>query len=336
MMDKHPPRRKNITAHANWKTPAHRNMWDLEFDPHPSLGYALWPVWRDPLIWFMTVLHLLAYAYFAYSLTVLPLVLCQGWMAGLSSVLPAAVAIQLVWGIKSVYLLDKASTLPLQHHGMLWRIVRTALLSMPFSFAPAWVIGCIAWPIIRINIRGGANFYDQSIVLGQYVQNSLWYIGAKNGSLRSNYADFLELTISQRSRYWDCASEQALRNAALGMIICFLFGAASLAISADATLALFGRYPLTGLSILTFLGFTCIGTICSFTNTTGLGALSILDYLKTERQIRDEPDLPPDHLSRWMIYVPHAMVGSILYALFAYVFLYGLRVSIELCRLAPA
>lgn len=333
-MDKPPCSRKKLSAHANWRTPAHTNMWNLEFDPHPSLGYALGPVWRDPFVWFLSVLHLLAYGYFAYSITVLPQALCHGWTAALLSILPSAVAIQVVWGIKAVYLLDKANSLPRDHHGMLWRIVRTTLLSLPFSFVPAWVIGCIAWPVIRINISGGSNFYDQSIVLGQYVQNSLWYMGAKNGSLRSNYADFLELTISQRSRYWDCASEQSTRNAAMAMIICTLVGAASLAISNDAVINILGRYPLSGLSILSVFGFTAVGGICSLTNTTGIGALSILDYLKAERQIADEPDLPADHLSRWMNYLPHALVGTILYALFAFIFLYGLRVSLDLCRLA--
>lgn len=68
-------------------------MWNLEFDPHPSLGYALGPVWRDPFVWFLSVLHLLAYGYFAYSITVLPQALCHGWTAALLSILPSAVAI---------------------------------------------------------------------------------------------------------------------------------------------------------------------------------------------------------------------------------------------------
>lgn len=329
-MDNKSSKRK-ISAHANWRIPRHSNLWDLDFDPHPSLRYAFGPVWGDPLVWALSALHIFAYGYFGYALATLSMEVCRGWLHALGFALTAALGIQVVWAMKAVVLLDKANSLPRDVVGTLWRIVRTAAISLPFSLVPSWVIGCVAWPVIRINIHGGSHFYDQSIVLGQYVQNSIWYIGAKNGSLRENYVDYLDLTILQRSRYWDCAAEQSYFNTAIAFFACVVLGGLMVYAGDSLVVSLLGLASLSGAHTLLFFAILIVGFIFSVINTTGLGAVSILEYLKNEKQIADESDLQPDQLSRWMVYVPHALAGSVIYLLFLYVFLSALLNQTDLC-----
>lgn len=304
---------KRITAHANWAVPPHRDMFDLDFDPHPSLGYAFAPAWTDPVVVITTVLQLLAYSYFGYSLGIVSTGVCSGFLAGLLYFLPAAAAVQLAWALKAVYLLDKAAPRSGSAAGMAWRVLRTGVMTLPFSFAPAWVIGCLAWPFLRIPLTGGSNFYDQSLVIGQYVQNSLWYIGARQGRLNENLHEFSEMTITNRSRYWDVAAEQNLFNlVALGVVIGVMW-IAYYAVLETATIPLPWGRSVTGFGGLMFFGAILYGFLLALVNTTGLAAISILDYLRSEDVAVSEPDLAVDTAGRWILYLPHALAGAAIY-----------------------
>lgn len=301
-----------ISSYANWQVPDHTDVFDLEFDEHHSLRFALAPTWSDPLIWILSVAHLLAYGYFAYGVVLLFGSIYSGLATGFSHFFVAALALQVVWAAKAVYLLDKASG---RRHRcpVIWRVARTAMLGLPFSFAPAWIMGCLAWPILRINVSGGQTFYDQSVMVGQFVQNTLWYIGARDGSLRDNITAFAGVAIGNRSRYWDAASEQTVLSL-LGLVVAMpvfylllLLGGGFTPLPQQITVL----FP--GVGAILFVALLSAGMVFCIVNTTGLGAISILEYMRTEKQISPEDDLPPDGASRWLLYVPHALVGLLIY-----------------------
>lgn len=313
---------KRLSSHANWKVPSHSGMSDLEFDPHESLAYAFKPTWGDPLIFGLSLLHVFAYGYFAFLVAGLTTLICGGVFYGLLTLLPAAYAIQLVWAVKAVYIMDKASNSASSLLSFVWRVVRTSLLTLVFSYAPAWVVGCLAWPFLRIDVHGGSTFYDQSLVIGQYVQNSAWYIGGRNGSLLENVTEYGEMTIRHRSRYWDAAGEQAVFNVGGFTVLCVLCYVGSYIAGDYASATLFGIFQLTGFAAMVFWGVLALAVFSMIVNTTGLAAISILEFSKLENVLVAEPDLAPDEKKRWMLYLPHAIAGFTLYgALFYLVFI---------------
>jgi len=312
---------RRISAHANWDVPDHTEMFDLNFDPYPSLRNAFIPAWGDPLVFAFSLIQILSYGYFAFTIATLESHFCQNVTRGLLSVAPAALAVQLTWAIKAVFLLDKASDKPASFLSFLWRVVRTSLLTLPFSYMPSWIIGCLAWPVLRIDVHGGSNFYDQSVMIGQYVQNSLWYIGGRNGSLKRNFREYGDLTILHRSRYWDAAGEQSIFNI-LGFIVIFLVSyAVYYFLGNNASIVLFGKYALTGFHVFIFSVFFACGMVMIVVNTTGIAAISILEYTRIEDTAVAEPDLPPDRKARWMLYIPHALAGMALYGIMVFLFL---------------
>jgi len=309
---------ERISSHANWEVPRHVDMNDLEFDPHPSLTYAFVPTWGDPLIFMLSLLQIFAYGYFAFSVAELHNLICHGVLYSLVALFPAAFSIQVCWAVKAAYILDKSSNRQPTFFSFCWRVIRTSALTLPFSYAPAWVIGCLAWPFIRIDVHGGSNFYDQSIMIGQYVQNSLWYVGGRNGTLSENVSEYGEMTILHRSRYWDAAGEQATANVGILVVVVIASYALNYIFGDNASADFFGKYHLSGIHAMVFWGALAIGVLSMIVNTTGLAAVSILEFSKIEDVVVEEPDLPPDIKKTWMLYVPHAIVGAVLYAAFFY------------------
>lgn len=315
-------RRKSLLArlssHANWKVPGHYDMQDLEFDPHDSLVYAFVPTWGDPLIFMLSFLHIFAYGYFAFSVANLDSALCHGVLSALMSLLPAALSIQVCWAIKAAYIMDKASNRRPTFFSFCWRVIRTSALTLPFSYMPAWVIGCFAWPFIRIDVHGGTNFYDHSILIGQYVQNSLWYIGGRNGTLSENVSEYGEMTILHRSRYWDAAGEQTSANIGVLFLVVIATYALHFVFGNNASADFFGKFHLSGINAIIFWGGLAFGVLTMIVNTTGLAAVSILEFSKIENAIVEESDLSPDGKKTWILYIPHAIAGLVIYSFFFY------------------
>lgn len=309
---------RRISAHANWKVPDHTEILDLEFDPYPSLLSAFVPTWGDPLVFAFSLIQLLSYGYFAFTIATLESHFCESAALGLLTILPAAFSVQFTWAIKAVFLLDKSSVNSTTFFSFLWRVLRTSILTLPFSYMPSWIIGCLAWPVIRINVDGGSNFYDQSVMIGQYVQNSLWYIGGRNGSLKQNLHEYSDLTILCRSRYWDAAGEQTFFNIIGFVIILLISYAANSLFGKSANLTLFGKYVLTGMDVFIFYAMFACGLVMILINTTGIAAISILEYSRIEEMAIEEHDLPADRMHRWMLYIPHAIAGIVLYAAMCY------------------
>lgn len=312
---------RRISAHANWKVSNHTEMFDLSFDPYPSLRSAFIPAWSDPLVFVFSLIQILSYGYLAFTIATLENYFCEDVILGLLTVAPAALAVQVTWAIKSVYLLDKASDKSPSVLFFLWRVVRTSILTLPFSYMPSWIIGCLAWPVLRIDVHGGSNFYDQSVMIGQYVQNSLWYIGGRNGSLNCNFREYSDLTILHRSRYWDAAGEQSIFNI-LGFIVAFLILYVGYYFIGDnLSIVFFGLHSLAGFDVFIFSVFFVCGMIMIVVNTTGIAAISILEYTRLEDTAIAEPDLPPDRKARWLLYIPHALAGVVLYVIIVYLVL---------------
>lgn len=298
-----------LSSHANWDVPSAEDIFSQDFDPHHSLVYAFTPTWKDPLVVALSVLQLLAYGYFAHLLGMFPALSCSGVKSAFVALLPAAVAIQLFWGMKAVYLFDKASTRETGLVSIFWRTIRTALLGIPFAYIPTWVIGCFFWPFVRIGLHGGSNFYDASVVVGQYVQNSIWYVGGRQGALLENLHAFGELTIKHRSRYWDAAGEQTTLN-----LVALIFAYIVLMIGSPV----FSETPFSGFYWLILFGACFMGFVFNIVNTTGMSALSLLEYSAKANLATAEPDLTPDDKSRWILYIPHAIAGGVIYAVFFY------------------
>lgn len=310
---------RRISAHANWKVPDHTEMFDLDFDPYPSLRSAFVPTWGDPLVFAFSLIQLLSYGYFAFTIATILKIFCGGVALGFLTVAPAAFAVQLTWAIKAVFLMDKASGKSTSFLSFLWRVIRTSLLTLPFSYMPSWIIGCLAWPLLRIDVHGGSNFYDQSVMIGQYVQNSLWYIGGRSGSLKCNFQEYSDLTILHRSRYWDAAGEQSVFNILGFIAITLIFYGIDYLFGKGANLVLFGKYALTGIEVFTFSSVLACGVVMIVVNTTGIAAISILEYTRIEETAIEEHDLPADRNHRWMLYIPHALVGVVLYGIMVWV-----------------
>lgn len=321
-MNNRPSPLRRLSAHANWDVPKHTGIYDLTFDEHNSLLSSFWPTWRDPLVLGMSLVHLVVYALYIHAVLSLTMEFCRGWMSAIGTFLPYALGVQACWALKAVYLLDKGDqatgSTPIP-----WRVIRCTVLTLPFSFVPSWVIGCLAWPFLRIGISGGSNFYDQSLMIGQYVQNSAWFIGARNGSFRDNLQIYGEMTILNRSRYWDCASEQT--KCTLAVLVLALVIGYVLEVFLGLRLAIHLPYlgQLAGSHAIIFVGAMVWAASLLVVNTTGLGAISILAYCRQEGMVASEADLPPDCRRRWLLYIPHAIVGLVIYGLLAYTLLPG-------------
>lgn len=305
---------ERLSSLANFAVPKHSGLMDLEFDSFRSIRTAIGPAFSDPLILLTSAAQWAAYAsYFWVMLSSIDSG-CATPLSFLGRMLPWALALQVIWGVKAVLLLDKAQS---QRYGMLsaiYRAVRTGFLALPFSFLPAWVIGCLAWPFVPIALHGSGRFYDQALVIGQYVQNSLWYIGGKHGSLGENVDAFCDITITSRSRYWDIAAEATVFN--LGG---FVFAGVLLAIGYVVMRLELGVFPrpsdygvtLPPLSLATMLYLVAVAMSIIVINTSAIAATSILEYCRLTRQVRLEEKLPHDNGSAWARYIPHAIVGSI-------------------------
>ncbi len=315
-MNNRPSPLRRLSAHANWDVPKHTGIYDLTFDEHNSLLSSFWPTWRDPLVLGMSLVHLVAYALYIHAVLSLTMEFCRGWMSAIGTFLPFALGVQACWALKAVYLLDKGdqatASIP-----VIWRVIRCTLLTLPFSLIPSWVIGCLAWPLLRIGISGGSNFYDQSLMIGQYVQNSAWFIGARNGSIRDNLQTYTDMTILNRSRYWDCASEQTKCNLTvlgLALVIGYVL---EVFIGLRLTIDLPYLGSVDGSKAIIFAGAMVWAACLLVINTTGLGAISILAYCRQEGTVAPEADLPADHRRRWLLYIPHAIIGLVIYILLA-------------------
>lgn len=335
MIDEKPIRPlRRLSSMANWRLPSDGDWSDIEFDPYPSLATALPLTWADFFILCLTPVHIAAYAWFGASLLVPPRTLCANPLPALLPIIVSGWAIQLVWAAKAVYLMDKAAPKAAGFFSFLWRGLRTSLLGLPFSFLPAWVIGCLVWPFLRIDLRGGTHFYDFSLLIGQYAQNSVWYVGARQGSVAQNFEAFALITTRNRSRYWDTAAEQGQTNALLGGLVYVAFGilaaASSLLPHASVALGPFRNLePLLAGALVAGIVFGCI---CMVVNTAGLGALSLLEYAKHEEVAADEAPLPVDARSRWLLYLPHAIAGVTVYGALLAVLVDGMMSS---CSLPP-
>lgn len=187
---------RRLSSLANYSVPKHSGLIDLEFDSFRSIRTAIGPAFADPLILVLSVVQWGAYAAFFWIALTSIQVGCATPGAFLVKLLPWALGLQIIWGVKAVLLLDKAQSLRYGMLSAIYRSVRTGILTLPFSFLPAWVIGCLAWPFVPIALHGSGRFYDQALVVGQYVQNSLWYIGGKHGSLGENVDAFCDITIT--------------------------------------------------------------------------------------------------------------------------------------------
>ena len=319
---------RRVASLANWVLPRHTGLFDLEFDPYPSLRNAFAPAMMDVYSIFVTMAQVVGYGYFFLSILSVPSAICKGIGAALLSVLPAIVAVQFLWGMKAVYFFDKASEDTGGFFWGLYRILRTTLLLLPFSCAPSWVIGCVAWPFLRIRASGGFHFYDQSLMIGQYVQNSLWFIGASSGSLRDNIYRFSKLTVENRSRYWDAASEAMVANVVMmtlwGIVFCGIY---FLWFNDGGTLRIMGR-AVPSVTAIAVAYLTVVGFFMAITNSCAMAAISILDFCRKTRQARSEKELPFDERQQWRSFIPHALVGIVVYGV-----LLRVAMSAVTCRL---
>lgn len=315
---------RRVASLANWVLPRHSGLFDLEFDPYPSLRMAFAPAMVDIYSIVVSVAQVIAYGYFFYSLLSLPEAICAGIGPALLSVLPAMLAVQFLWAMKAVYFFDKASEDAGGFFFGLYRIIRTTLLLLPFSFAPSWVIGCLAWPFLRIRASGGFHFYDQSLLIGQYVQNSLWFVGANCGSLRENFHTFSRLTVENRSRYWDAASEAMVAN----LVMMILWGIAFLLIyflgfNDGGSVSVMGRI-IPNMTAIAAIYLTIVGACMSVTNSCAMAAISILEFRRQTHQARSEDALPLDDRQQWRSFIPHALAGVVVYGVLLRVVLVAL------------
>lgn len=319
MRKKQTPLRR-LSGMANWVLPKHSGLFDLEFDRYQSLRAALGPAMTDPFVLVVSLAQIVAYAYFFRTLLLLPDDVCNGLLPSLLQFAVAAVAVQLLWAVKAVYLFEKAAPVGSSVMHAIARIIRTTVITLPFSFIPAWVIGCITWPFLRINAVSGFRFYDQSLLIGQYVQNSMWYIGASQGGVRENLQDFSDITISSRSRYWDAASEAMVLNV-VGMIVlgCVFVVGYMLGVADGAPISVFGRAMPNMVAVL-FAYLTVVGVLITITNTCGIAALSILEFSRNTQAAALETDLHEDQQQQWIRFLPHALVGCVAFAAFMFVF----------------
>ncbi len=320
MRDKQPSSLRRLSGMANWVLPKHSGLFDLEFDRHQSLRAAFGPAMTDPFVLVVSLLQFIAYAYYFGTLLLFPDNVCYALLPTLLHSLSAAVAIQLLWAVKAVYLYEKAAAIGSSVTHLLVRILRTTVFTLPFSFIPAWVIGCLAWPFLRINAISGFRFYDQSLLIGQYVQNSLWYIGASQGGVRENLQDFGDITISSRSRYWDASSEVMVLNV-VGMVVlgCVFAMGYILGIVGAGSVDVLGR-TMPGMVAVLLAYLTTVGILLTVTNTCGIAALSILEFSRNTRVATLETELPEDQQKKWIRFLPHALVGCVAYAGLLFVF----------------
>lgn len=320
-MDKQDRPLRRITGLANWTVPAHSDMFDLEFDAHRSLLAGARAAWADGFAILMSLAQLVAYGYFFYSIWTLPRAVCSGPLAGLLHFIPAAAAVQLAWAIKAVYFMDRAAGSPGGIVSTVARIIRTTVLTLPFSFAPTWIIGGLAWPVLRIGLRGGTNFYDQALMIGQYVQNSLWYVGARRGALSENLAEFSDLTISSRSRYWDIASEATIINVVAMLVLgvgIYVFGLIFVDFKGAVVIA---SREVDNIVLLFGSFFAAVSILLTSTNTSAIGAIALLERARAVSFACLEEYLSPDAMHRWLLYVPHALVALALYGISLFIFL---------------
>jgi len=79
--------------------------------------------------------------------------------------------------------------------------------------------------------------------------------------------------------------------------------------------SLISPLALHGYMAVLFVGIAFWGVSLTLTNTAGIAAISILEFSRQQSMIAEEPDLPIDTRHRWLLYLPHAIAGIVLYAM---------------------
>ncbi len=301
---------RRLSSVSNFDVPKHSGLFDLHFDPYQSIRSALAPAFSDLIVILLSILHMASYAYFIHSVFGLSSVECVTITTFIEKTLPGAILIQLCWSAKSIYLLDKADLDERRSSNYLWRLLRSTILTLPFSYIPSWIIGCMCWPFIPIRLYGDSKFYDHSIVIGHYVQLSLLYMGARNDSFSNNTSAFCDIANTSRSRYWDIFEEAAqidiltmLAFAGLSLVGYFV-----LALDLDTI----GRVAGMGVSEEGFWLFIVVLLSCFVTNivhTSAIAATSILEFSRATRQVTLEDELPAATPFQWAKFLPHMTVG---------------------------
>lgn len=301
---------RRLSSVSNFNVPKHSGLFDLHFDPYQSIKSALAPAFSDLVVVLLSFLHIASYAYFIRSVFGLSSLECVNIVNFFEKTLPGAILIQVLWSAKSIYLLDKAVLDEHQPGNYLVRLFRSTLLTLPFSYIPSWIIGCVCWPFIPIRLYGDGKFYDHSIVIGHYVQLSLLYVGARNDSISNNMSAFCDIANTSRSRYWDIFEEAAQINILLMLAIAGLCGLgyyilplnldsleriADMGVSAD------------GFWLFVFVLLSCL--VINIVHTAAIAATSILEFSRTTRQVLLEEELPVARTFQWAKFLPHMSIG---------------------------
>lgn len=310
---------RRLSSVGNYQVPQHSGFGAPEFDPYQSIRSALVPAFSDPIVILLSVLHMVSYVYFIRSIFGLASVDCVTVESFFAHTLPGAVLIQLLWSVKAIYLLDKAAVDDSLSGNYLVRLLRSTIFTLPFSYIPSWIIGCLCWPFIPIRLYGGAKFYDQSLVIGHYVQLSLLYVGGRNDALSSNLDAFCDIANTSRSRYWDIFGETSALDISLMFLLalpCWL-GYKFVALDLQGIERVVGiGVSQDGFWLFLYVVLTCM--VFNVIHTVAIAAASILEFSRTTRQVSLEKELPPARAFEWARYIPHLGIGAFVLALMVF------------------
>ena len=301
---------RRLSSVGNFEVPKHSGLGDVVFDPHQSIRTALFPAYSDGIVILLSILHMASYVYFLYSVFGLASIDCVTINTFFANTLPGAALIQLFWSAKCTYLLDKAVLDDRPSGNYLIRVLRSTFLTLPFSYIPSWIIGCLCWPFIPIRLYGSAKFYDHSIVIGHFVQASLLYVGGRNDSFANNLEAFCGIANTSRSRYWDIFEESAAFDISLMLLLALPCWLGYMFIDLD--LERIGRLAGVGVSqdgfwLFVFVVLSCL--VFNIIHTVAIAAVSILDFSRTTRQVMTQEELPPARAFEWAKFVPHMAIG---------------------------
>lgn len=309
---------RRLSSVGNFDVPKHSGLGNLVFDPYQSIRTAFLPAYSDGIVVFLSVLHMASYVYFLYSVFGLASLECVTFTTFFAKTLPGAVLIQFFWASKSTYLLDKALLDDRPTGNYLTRLLRSTVLTLPFSYIPSWIIGCLCWPLIPIRLYGSARFYDHSIVIGHYVQTSLLYVGGRSDSFSNNLDAFCDIANTSRSRYWDIFEESAAFDISLTLLLalpCWL-GYQFIELDLEAIQQFVGiGVTQDGFWLFVFIALCCLAF--NIIHTVAIAAVSILEFSRTTRQVAIQQELPPARAFEWATYIPHMAVGALVFVMLA-------------------
>lgn len=309
---------RRLSSVGNFDVPKHSGLGDVVFDPHQSIRTALFPAYSDGIVILLSILHMVSYVYFLYSVFGLASLECVTLTTFFAKTLPGAVLIQFFWSAKSTYLLDKAVLDDKPTGNYVARLLRSTVLTLPFSYIPSWIIGCLCWPLIPIRLYGSAKFYDHSIVIGHYVQASLLYVGGRNDSFSNNLDAFCDIANTSRSRYWDIFEESAAFDISLMLLLtlpCWL-GYKFIDLDLERIEQFVGiGVTQDGFWLFLFIVLSCLAF--NIIHTVAITAVSILEFSRTTRQVAIQEELPPASPFRWATYIPHMAIGALVFVMLA-------------------